>query len=678
VTEATITLHAGDNRDSLRRLIDQGVRVHSVVCDPPYGLVSTAKRFGKEGAAAAKSNGATGVFKRASGGFMGKQWDASGIERDPEFWRLIHDILLPGGYVLAFSSPRTGHWQACAMEMAGFIMHPFFGWTYGCLDAETKCVTPTGCKDYTELNIGDDVICYDPSTGEYSVQPILEVVEYDYADTAYRLIGNHGEQVVSRNHRCIVERDGTEIFQFAETLECQARVPFLENVRDLQHALSMQGFEGGAETRMQQQVQRCDDGVGTNPNATGVEERSDVAVREVRNGKVDSRCVAEEAGQNVLQHVMSREVLCSQVAGAAFPNGARGVDGAKQSIVSEQNEGFEQSCMGWRCDASTEEGELRRGEDLQVRQLPHEFQSDGATRRLCDRVPTEGGRADWPTSDKIGSRSPHQSRSDRQSNSKLDVVCDQLGPQKVRTWEGHKTDLVRVVPFKYTGKVWCLRVPTGAFVASRGGVAFPTGNSGFPKAHNAAMAIDKELKVQGGRGEPKSAAHAGWIDRGAMRGEEGNEGWQRDWMADPEKVEANARKYVPGSPEAAQWEGWAYGAQSMKPALEPVYFGQKPFTEKNGALNLLKHGVGAVNIDGCRVPSPGEVITNHARGAESAISKGIFGDSSAQETHQTSGQSLGRHPANLILSPPENEYQLREDITLNERQELFRWLSENA
>ena len=127
----SVVLHEGDNRESLRRLIDEGVRVHSVVTDPPYGLVSTVKRFGKNGSAAAKSEGATGVFKRASGGFMGQEWDASGIERDPEFWKLIHDILLPGGYVLAFSSPRTGHWQACAMETAGFVMHPFLGWTYG-------------------------------------------------------------------------------------------------------------------------------------------------------------------------------------------------------------------------------------------------------------------------------------------------------------------------------------------------------------------------------------------------------------------------------------------------------------------------------------------------------------------------------------------------------------------
>jgi site-specific DNA-methyltransferase (adenine-specific) len=127
---STVTLYHGDNREHLRRLIGQGVRVHSVVCDPPYGLVSTTKRFGKKDSAPAKF-GTDGAFARASAGFMGSAWDGTGIERDPEFWKLIHDILLPGGYVMAFSSPRTGHWQAVAMELAGFIMHPFQVWAYG-------------------------------------------------------------------------------------------------------------------------------------------------------------------------------------------------------------------------------------------------------------------------------------------------------------------------------------------------------------------------------------------------------------------------------------------------------------------------------------------------------------------------------------------------------------------
>lgn len=131
MTEPSVTIHPGDNRESLRRLIDQGVRVHSVVTDPPYGLVSIQKRFGKEGAKAARTDKNDGSFARLSGGFMGKAWDGTGIERDPEFWKLIYDILLPGGYVFAFSGSRTGHWQACAMEIAGFIMHPMHGWCFG-------------------------------------------------------------------------------------------------------------------------------------------------------------------------------------------------------------------------------------------------------------------------------------------------------------------------------------------------------------------------------------------------------------------------------------------------------------------------------------------------------------------------------------------------------------------
>ena len=130
-----ITLHHDDCRAVLARMADEGVRVQSVVCDPPYYLESIVKRFGKDGAAPAKA-GADGRFARQSKGFMGKAWDGadpdgSRIAQDPEFWRLVYEVLEPGGYVLAFSSPRTGHWQACAMELAGFIMHPFIGWVYG-------------------------------------------------------------------------------------------------------------------------------------------------------------------------------------------------------------------------------------------------------------------------------------------------------------------------------------------------------------------------------------------------------------------------------------------------------------------------------------------------------------------------------------------------------------------
>lgn len=302
----TITLHPGDNRLTLRRLIDEGVRVHSVVTDPPYGLVSIQKRFGKEGSKAARTDKNDGSFARLSGGFMGKKWDGTGIERDPEFWQLIYDILLPGGYVFAFSGSRTGHWQACAMELAGFIMHPMHGWCFG---------------------------------------------------------------------------------------------------------------------------------------------------------------------------------------------------------------------------------------------------------------------------------------------------------------------------------------------------------SGFPKAHAADKAIDKALGVQGGfvaEGNPVKRMIPG-ADQHSTGSWEKNNG-----------REYQPGSYVPGSPEAAEWEGWAYGTQAQKPALEPIYLGQKPFDCKTGAANLLKHGVGAVNIDGCRVPS--EARTYDLKGGENLnkLSREGAGDSDTAKGLGSYGVGAkqvsigqvtveGRHPANLIL-----------------------------
>lgn len=125
-----ISLVLADCKVALRAMIERGEFVDSVVTDPPYGLLSIIKRFGKN-QAAARIEGTDGSFSRLSEGFMGRQWDGSGIETDIEFWKLVLAVLKPGGYLLAFSSPRTGHRMATAIEAAGFVMHPFIGWAYG-------------------------------------------------------------------------------------------------------------------------------------------------------------------------------------------------------------------------------------------------------------------------------------------------------------------------------------------------------------------------------------------------------------------------------------------------------------------------------------------------------------------------------------------------------------------
>ena len=83
--------------------------------------------------------------------------------------------------------------------------------------------------------------------------------------------------------------------------------------------------------------------------------------------------------------------------------------------------------------------------------------------------------------------------------------------------------------------------------------------------------------------------------------------------------------------------------------MKVIHLLRKPLSEGTVASNTLKHGTGGLNIDATRVAAPGETIANHSRGDESAISKGIYGDSKGQHTHQTEGQKLGRWPANVIL-----------------------------
>lgn len=127
--DGKVTLHSGDAREVVPTLAENSI--DAVVCDPPYSLVSILKRFGKDGAAPAKSNGATGVYRRASSGFMQKRWDTGEVAFDPEFWALVFRVLKPGGHLLAMGGDRTFHRLYCAIEDAGFEPRHTIAWVYG-------------------------------------------------------------------------------------------------------------------------------------------------------------------------------------------------------------------------------------------------------------------------------------------------------------------------------------------------------------------------------------------------------------------------------------------------------------------------------------------------------------------------------------------------------------------
>ena len=90
----------------------------------------------------------------------------------------------------------------------------------------------------------------------------------------------------------------------------------------------------------------------------------------------------------------------------------------------------------------------------------------------------------------------------------------------------------------------------------------------------------------------------------------------------------------------AQLKGWS---SNLKPALEPITVARKPLTG-TVAENVLQHGTGALNVDGCRVAATEgrPLIENKAEQSQNAYGDGLNGSRSAGTTTQ------GRFPANLI------------------------------
>lgn len=106
-----------------------GPLFHALLTDPPYHLTSITERFGRPGSAPAQF-GSDGAFARASRGFMNATWDGGDIAFRPETWAALGRLLHPGAFIMAFAGTRGYHRMACAIEDAGFILHPVICWNF--------------------------------------------------------------------------------------------------------------------------------------------------------------------------------------------------------------------------------------------------------------------------------------------------------------------------------------------------------------------------------------------------------------------------------------------------------------------------------------------------------------------------------------------------------------------
>jgi site-specific DNA-methyltransferase (adenine-specific) len=101
---------------------------------------------------------------------------------------------------------------------------------------------------------------------------------------------------------------------------------------------------------------------------------------------------------------------------------------------------------------------------------------------------------------------------------------------------------------------------------------------------------------------------------------------------------------APATEAAKQWEGWG---TALKPALEPITLARKPLIG-TVAANVLEHGTGGLNVDGCRIGTEGATKRSH----QEPYGEGGRGDQGGAQNwrtgHKIEDINAGRWPANFI------------------------------
>lgn len=156
--------------------------------------------------------------------------------------------------------------------------------------------------------------------------------------------------------------------------------------------------------------------------------------------------------------------------------------------------------------------------------------------------------------------------------------------------------------------------------------------SGFPKSMDVSKAIDKAA----GAAREVVGVSPSW--RESKRGRE------KDGSMEVRGENAGLLMGPPVTDAARQWQGWG---TALKPALEPITVARKPLIG-TVAANVLAHGTGALNIDGCRVGTE-STVRNESRLTSAGSKGGGYGQTvDRPSTGFTCGSESGRWPANLV------------------------------
>lgn len=172
--------------------------------------------------------------------------------------------------------------------------------------------------------------------------------------------------------------------------------------------------------------------------------------------------------------------------------------------------------------------------------------------------------------------------------------------------------------------------------------------SGFPKSMDIAKAVEGKMTLGNANTQVFRKLNGDLVDRG-------NYGYasvaerQGARPSDYNLIEdQRLGKLNPTTEEAKKWQGWG---TALKPSFEPIIVARKPFA---GSLvdNVIKYGVGGINIDECRVGNETHSVNindfsnQHGNKWGNGEPIGKLGEK----------EVVGRFPANTILTYDDTDF----------------------
>lgn len=653
----------GNCIEVLKDLPDESI--DCVVTDPPYGI-----------------------------GFVGKDWDMA-LPPKQAFSEMFR-VLKSGALAFVMSSPRQDVlWHMLKMlEECGFEMRQsFVSWIYKCVDEATEILTIEGWKGIDSLEKGELVCTFNIEKEQLEYQKCNAVFRYEHEGDMVHVQNQDTDQLLTLTHR-VLHKDrkhsGNKYWngkwEFTEVHSLTAhqgmnlplaypynssKVSIGEDFAELLGWVLGEGWE-----------QKESNGINISQTETNLAnvirirrllERLNFTYSEYERER-------EYEGEPYIEHQFHIHAKHGKKIRKRIPKGEPTLE-LLHLPYNERQALFEALIRG--------EGSGKLGSNLVFYQKSTRF------REWFQLLCLHQGYRTSTNSDKKQYVSVSPRHTTQLQHRHLNPI--------------HEDCRVHRVP--YTGRVWCVETSNGTFVARRNRKIFITGNSGFPKAYDISKGIDKRNARQREKYQEfadflrnrriklklaqKDIATYFPSKTGGLTGCVANwelgyniptkEQWQtlkkllniqtsrfneliNRVEAEREVIGKDGRTAKqsmfnlgiqeswdltnPSSDEAKKWQGWK-SITGLKPALECILMVNKPMSEKTIVDNVLRRGVGGINVDACRIPFQSEVDKEKSKhnwkpNSSYPIDNTVYEyGSKVLNTHQT---QKGRFPANLLVS----------------------------